>query len=289
VFRSKNKGESIFPNIPALSTFFSIALFLIVSLPSLSAQAEPTPFQLVTRIPVAAKFFTTDKLQQVYLVTPANEVIKFNSEGQELFRFNNNTLGDLTFIDATNPFNLLLYYPDYQLAITLDRTLNKIGEFNLWNLEVVNVKAVAMANDNGLWLYDDVGYKLKKVDQSGNTLLQSDNLSLLLPATPEPVALLARDNLIYANDPNLGILVFDNFGQYIKTYDLREVENFQVIDRRLLYRVKGQLRAFDLRAFTDTALALPAGTAPHHQVRLEKDYFYVLKEDGLEVYRMVGR
>ncbi len=253
-----------------------------------AAQAGPAPFQLVTRIPVAAKFFTTDKLQQVYLVTPSNEVIKFSPEGKELFRFNNNTLGDLTFIDATNPFNLLLYYPAYQLAITLDRTLNKIGEFNLWNLDVANVQAVAMANDNGIWLYDDISYQLKKIDQNGNVLLQSDNLSLLLPTTPQPVALLARDNLIYANDPRLGILLFDNFGQYIRTYDLKEVDDFQVIDRRLIYRWQGELRAFDLQAFTDTTLALPPGTTARQQVRLQKDYYYVLKEDALEIFRITA-
>ena len=268
---------------------FSIFLLLgalLLSPPTAGAQADPAPFQLIARIPFAAKFFTTDKLQQVYLVTASNEVIKFSPEGQELFRFNNNTLGDLAYIDATNPFNLLLYYPAYQLAITLDRTLNKIGEFNLWNLDVANVQAVAMANDNGIWLYDDISYQLKKIDQNGNILLQSDNLSLLLPATPQPVALLARDNLIYANDPKLGILLFDNFGQYIRTYDLQEVDTFQVIDRRLVYRRQGQLRAFDLQAFTDTALALPPDTTPQQQLRLQKDLYYVLKEDGLEIFRV---
>jgi hypothetical protein len=266
----------------------SLTLILsLMLLPGIQfSQEAPSPYRLLQSLPVEARFFTTDKLQQVYLVTPGNEVVKFSPDGQELFRYSNNTLGVLAHIDATNPFHLLLYYPEYQTAITLDRTLNKLEEFNLWNLDVVDIKGIAMAGDNGLWLYDNGTYTLKKIDQHGEVLRRSDNLSLLLGTTPAPDKLVARANFIYANDPALGLLVFDLFGQYVRTLSLPGITDFQVLDQRILYQQDGQYFIYNLRSFTEKPLPLPEGKGEALQVRMERDLLYVLRGGTVVIFQI---
>lgn len=251
------------------------------------AQQTSPPYALWHALPAEAKYFTTDKLQQIYLVTPRNEVIKYSPEGRELFRYNNNTLGELTHIDATNPFNLLLYYPEFQTAITLDRTLNKLEELNLWDLNIIDAECVALANDNGLWLYDQAAYILKKIDQRGAVLRRSDNLSLLLGVTPAPVKLTARANFIYAGDPALGLLVFDLFGQYVRTLSLPGITDFQVLDQRILYEREGKYFIYNRQSFTEQPLPLPTGKEAVQLVRMEKDLLYVMREKTVQVFRIL--
>lgn len=251
---------------------------------SLPAQAQSGHYRLLSTLPGAVSF-TTDKLQHVYLVTPDNTVLKYGPDGRLLFDYNNNTLGRLAHIDATNPFNLLLYYPDFQTALTLDRTLNKIGEFNLWNLPVTEAGPVAMAADNGLWIFDNGAFRLLNVDQNGELRRQSDNLSLLLNATPQPAFLVFRDNFVYAADPALGILVFDNFAQYVRTYRVENVRAVQVLGRQLLYRRgDGVFVVYDLQTFDERPLPLPANVEDIRQVRIQKDRLYVLHGGGLSIY-----
>ena len=139
------------------SSLFILSFFFF----SCSAKTTPPPtdtsaYELIKKIDINAKWMATDKLQQLYIITTENEVIKYSPEGIELFRFSNNTLGDLTHIDITNPFSVLLYYPDFLTIYTLDRTLNKTGEFNLLDLNLTDVETVGMSNDNNVWLYDFV-------------------------------------------------------------------------------------------------------------------------------------
>ena len=137
-------------------------------------------YQLLFEIKTTAKDFTTDKLQNIYLLDAKNEIVKLTPNGTEQFRYPNTTLGEPNYLDATNPFNLLLYFPDFQNVITLDRTLNLAGELNLQQLGFFRVNALGMAGDGNLWVYDEVDFRLKKIGQDGQIILQSSDLSLEL-------------------------------------------------------------------------------------------------------------
>ncbi len=235
-------------------------------------------------LPVHAKAFTTDKLQQIYAVTPKNEVVKYAPDGKELYRFSNNILGDLTYLDASDPFNLLLYYAHYQIIITLDRTLNKTGELNLLDANALQVSTIGMSNDGNIWLYDQAAFRLRKVDQNGKTLSESQNLSLLLPQAPRPTQLFARDNWVYLCDPDLGILVFNNFGQYDKTLDLKGIYAFQILENRIFFREGNRLKAYDLKSFLISEIFLPEGIEAEDDVQIQQNRLFVKKENKIEIY-----
>lgn len=253
--------------------------------PITTTENDTSAYNLVTEIGVEAKLIATDKLQQLYIVTEKNEVIKYNPEGKELFRFSNNTLGELTHIDATNPFSVLLYYPDYMTVYTLGRTLNQTGEFNLFDLNLTDVQAVGMANDNNLWLYDDVFYKIKKINRKGDILRQSENLQNQLDKLIEPNFIVERENLLYVNDPKLGVLVFDIYGQYVKTLDIKNLTSFQIMGEQLIYQEENQLKSFHLKSLVSKIIDLPAGISNEHQVQIQKSNLFVMKKKSLLIYK----
>jgi len=233
-----------------------------------------------------AKLLTTDKLKQFYLVDFNNEVIKFDAKGKELFRFSNNQLGDLAHLDATDPFNILLYYPDYLKVLTLDRTLNLTGEFDLQNLGLLYAQAVGMTNDNQLWVYDENVFKLRKVNRSGEVLLESNDMSLLLNEAVNPNFLLERDNWVYLNVPSKGVLVFDNFGRYAKLIPIL-TERFEIWKGHLVYQENEKLLAFHLRSLLTRELQGITTLEAGDQVRLQGDLMFVAREKGgVEIFEV---
>ena len=285
-----NAPISISPLLSSLKSIIYHLSFIIITSSCAAKIAPPPPptdtsgYQLIQKITVDAQLMATDKLGQLYISTTKNEVIKYSPEGKELFRFSNNTLGELTHIDVTNPFNILLYYPEYLMVYTLDRTLSKTGEFNLLDLNMTNVEAVAMSNDNNVWLYDIVSYQLKKINRKGDILKESENLSNHFEKPLSPNFILERENGLYVNDPDLGILIFNTFGQYVKTLDFKGLTSFQVFDNQLIFKEKNQLKVFHLQSLATSIINLPDGVTLDNDVVIQKNRLFVMKGNGVEIF-----
>lgn len=227
-------------------------------------------YQLLFELPYEASLFTTDKLQHIYFVTDKNEVVKLKPDGTEQFRFINKILGSPSFLDATNPFNLLLFYPEYQNVVTLDRTLNLAGQYNLFDLGLFGVTSLGMAGDGNLWVYDAVTFRLKKIGYDGQVIVQSADLSLELKKNINSVRLLERGQQVYMNDPAIGILVFDVFGKYLKTLPIKGAEQVQVVGDQLIFFQEGKLFSFHLQTLLQTPLFLPGNLNTPQVFRIEK-------------------
>ena len=260
--------------------------FIIPFLAFGQSTTKPLDYTLLRTLEISSPVFTTDQLRNVYTVTKTNEVIKYTPSGQIQFRYNNNTLGNLAFIDATDPFNLLLFYPDFRRVILLDRTLSETGAFDLFNLDVIDVPAVGISSDNKLWIYDDLKFNLKKIDRNGDVVDQSNNLSLVLGKTLTPNFLLERSNAVYVNDPEVGILVFDLFSNYTKTIGIKGLDQFQVIDQQLVYWQDGALHIFNLKSLQTRSIDLQLPPDESQLVRIEKDRLYVRTGPFLKIYQI---
>ena len=237
-------------------------------------------FSLLHTLPLEAKYFAIDKLRQVYLVTSANEVVKYSQEGKELFRYNNNTRGNLSYIDATDPFNLLLFYPELQAIATLDRTMNETALLLLFSADIINATAIALANDNNIWVYDQATFQLVKIAPDGAVLASSDNLSAQLPHPPAASQAIARENMVYLNDSEKGIFLFDGFAQYHQLLPLPAYEHIWMLDGHLQLFKKGELSAYNLKALKKVRLPMPTVGKQAIQARWQGGRLYLLSHDG---------
>lgn len=280
---AESKGKMAFYLLSLFTCFFFASLLL----PARCQQSTPgsRQYTLLYTIPVQAGVFATDKLQQTYVLTLGNEVIKYTADGQLQFTYPNKTLGDAAGIDATNPFHLLLFFPAHQTVLTLDRTLNLSGQFNLLQFGLLRVGAVGMGSDGRLWVYDEADFQLRKIESDGQVITRSNDLSLILGKPVRPVFLIEQNQQVYLSDPELGILIFDIFGQYQKTLPLKNLRSFQVFDDQLVYFADGELRCFHLRALLDVSIELPEGVQPGDQINMQKDRLFVLNKQGINIYK----
>jgi len=71
-------------------------------------------------------------------------------------------------------------------------------------------------------------------------------LANLLNKNIQPNFIVEYNNQVYLNDPKVGILVFDNFGTYIKTLPIFGLTNFQVKEKYLLFvNEKNEIMTYD--------------------------------------------
>ena len=236
-----------------MSKFFikmSIFLFtiLLFNTPSVSAQN----WKLFKKNDALdCRYFVTDNLLNIYVVTSKNEILKYNQDGSFESRYANLKLGKLAQVDAMNPFKLMLYYSDFQTVQLVDNELNSLGSFNLQDLGVSRVGGVAMADDGKIWIYDAGTNKLMTL--MGRNPAQVAQNSIVPFAGSTPVQMIFRNNTLYVNVPDKGIYTFDRLGKYQKLLNIKNVNYFQVVDNQLFYNQLGKMYSFQLQTFENNA------------------------------------
>lgn len=230
--------------------------------------------------------FAVDALRQVYAIGPGAELIKFDAAGQELFRYDNSTLGQPGLLDVSNPFNLLLYYPDYQTIVLLDRTLNERSRLDLRQTELQNAATVARSFDDNSWVYDDWAYRLAKLDARGRILLTTDDLRLLLGVATAPAAILADRDRVFLYFPERGLATFTNYGQFLRWIELPPSRRWSWSGDRLLLQQTDESWSV-WHPSVDEPLPLPVATDWQSSTLVLRRHgqFYDLSESGIRRWR----
>src|SRR5690606_29074047 len=144
-------------------------LFFLVS----QSPVQSQDFTLIAKIDTAVKIAKVDYLGNVFVITPKNEVLKYNSEGKFLWNYVNKSFGDITQLDVTDPLRVILYYATHQQILVLNSNLNEIGRFSFNTNPDLQVTLIASANNNGYWAYDQINRELRKLSNSFTDELRS--------------------------------------------------------------------------------------------------------------------
>src|ERR1043165_338955 len=187
-------------------------------------------------------------------------------------------------VDVNNPLKLLVFYPDFMTVVITDRFLVPLNTYNFFELGYQNISAVASSTDGRLWFYDNIEFKLKKLDENGKIFRESQQLNVILEQAPNPNFMIERDNKVYLNDPAIGILVFDIFGSYEKTIPLKGLKKFQVLQDQIVYFEDKQLSSYNSFTLELKSLSLPDTTEVTSAV-LEKSRLGIMKEKAVDFYR----
>lgn len=177
--------------------------------------------------PEVVDFFVDNAGKSYYLLADGNFVTD-NPLGQNRFAYFDSSLGAPGGIDVTDPFALLLFYPEYGTVVVLDRTLSELSRTDLFALnEIRQPEVLARASDRGTWLFDSWDYRLKLLDPTGGLRLQSNDLRLTLktPAVPTGVYVDRGSVLLHYADENK-LAVFTNYGRFERWVSLPPAEHF---------------------------------------------------------------
>lgn len=240
-------------------------------------------YQLVKTYTVKADMMTADKFGAAYILNNTNELIKVAPDNDRILKYSLLRYGRPTNVDASNPLKVLLFYKDFSTIVLLDNNLAEKSVLKLQEKSFFQVSSACTSLDNKVWIYDALNYKLTKLDERLNIVLQSEDFGLLFNENLIPTFMREANEHLYVSVPSHGILVFDLFGAYIKTLPLKHVESFQVIKDQLVYFEDGKLMGFNTRSLQTGQIALPQ-LSNILKVQILEDKLLVLLNDRLNLY-----
>lgn len=240
-------------------------------------------FTFIGTYETKANFIAIDNFSNFYTASD-NTLLKFSPDGTYLYPYEEFKNGKIGMVDVTNPMKILVFCPDFMNVITLDKFLAPLTTYNFFDLGYQNITAVTMSNDGLLWFYDNTDFKLKKLDETGAVKLESPPLNTQLDAVPNPDYMVEKDNVVYLNDPAIGIMVFDIFGNYSKTVPIKGLKKFQVFQDQIIYFDNNKLNAYGLITLDLKSIQLP-DTTDVIMAAIQKNRMAILKKDRVDFYR----
>ena len=242
-----------------------------------------TSFNLISTYQTQANTIAVDNFSNFYTAAD-NSIYKYSPDGGYLYPYEEFSYGKIGMIDVSNPMKILVFYPDFLTVITLDKFLAPLSTYNFFALGYQNVSAVAESIDDHLWFYDNTTFQLKKIDVAGTIYKQSQPLNNVVDAVPNPNFMLEKDNALYMNDPELGILVFDFFGNYVKTIPIKGLSKFQIFQDQIIFFDNKKMNAYNMVTFDLKTLTLP-DSVDVRGAAIQKDRLAILKKDHVDFYR----
>ena len=265
-------------------------LLFIIDLPfySISQDRNKISFKYIKskELIVNADFFSTDNLGQLYLIK-GDQLFKYDKNGSLLFTYSNKVLGQITYLDASNPLRLLLYYRDFGQIEFLDDALSLIGsQINLEEKMMGQSTLACTSTNDEMWIYNPLDFRLIRVNQNMQISYESININQLSGLNILPNFMIEYNNWLYLNDPNFGVLVFDLFGTYSKTIPIKGLSSFKIENQQLVYFKEGKLISYDLISFSENEFSLPKMASGAKDIRVEKGekLLAVFKENNVELF-----
>ena len=230
--------------------------------------------------------FTVDNLGNIYLLNPDNQLKKVNANGDSLAVFNIiRSMGRLYSIDVSNPLKILLYYREFSTIVEVDRFLNILNRIDLRNLNIYQARAVGLAYDNNIWVYDELEAKLKRIGDDGSLIDQTTDVRQITGTAPDPTLVADRGGIVFLYDSANGLYLFDRYGSFQKKVNITGWQDVNVIEKNVLGHDNRHFFRYQVNVLPGVLEEpIPAGYLPAIKIRITAGDIYVLKQSGLEIY-----
>jgi hypothetical protein len=231
--------------------------------------------------------FEVDNLGYIYLLESSGRLKKLAPNGDSVGVFNDvRRFGKLYSMDVSNPLKVLLFYKDFGTIVVLDRFLNNRLTIDLRKKQIFQAKAIAQSFDNGVWVYDELEGKLKRLDDGGNLLGETVDFRVIFDDAPSPDFITDADRLVYLYDQAKGLFVLDYFGTLKNKVALLDWLDLQVIGNRVLGRKGSTLLRYVPGTLELKEQVVPQILEGADKVQVSMDFLYVLKEGKLHIYSL---
>jgi len=168
-----------------------------------------------------------DNLGSVYLYSTAS-LVKLDKTGSILYSYAEHKKGQISYVDISNPFKILVLHRDAQELVVLNNKLSPIvNSYSLFDLGFSDVSLVCASQDNGFWIYDEAKGSVNLVTFQGVKLHFSNDLRQILESTFQPVKIAVYDSNIYLFDKFIGLIELSNVANFKRLTHL-DAENISI-------------------------------------------------------------
>jgi hypothetical protein len=271
-----------------LRKYFRFFILCLSSYPTFIATAQDDSlFRFLKKMEYPISSFTVDNLGELYIINTDNQLKKYDEKGDSIGVFNQVTkYGKLSYVEAQNPWKVILFYKNYSTIVLLDKYLNVISGISLRKQNIFQVNALTTSYDNNIWLYDEQDNKLKKIDDSGNTLFESVDFRLLFDSVPSPQKIIDNDGFVYLYDPEKGLYIFDYYGSFKNKLPFLNWTDIAVVDKHIYGFDKENLYRYNPPLPDAKTYVLSPELQDNNSIKINNHKIYVLKNEQLKIYSL---
>ena len=228
-----------------------------------------------------------DVLGNIYTIDAGNRLRKVNSRGDSIGVFNDvKRYGNPSFIDVSNPLKILVYYQNFSTVVILDRLLTLRNTINFRKTNIFSVKTLGTSYDNKIWLFDEQDYKLKKIDEEGNVISETNDWRLIMKDIPSPEKIIDQDNFVYLYDAAKGFYIFDYYGSYKNNLPFIGWDHVAVSNNYIYGFKEGKLMSYQQQTLQLKKFDLPENFKPFTDIVAMNGKLYLLKPTGIFVFEI---
>ncbi len=185
-----------------------------------------------TQINTKSDFIDADLQGNIYIVNKTN-LLKYNTNGQLLYKYSNNILGNISSIDVSNPLRILVFFKESNNIVYLNKQLSEINSpIQIEQITNVQAELVTSSISQGFWSYEKWSETLSLFTTQGNSKVSvnivnyiNDNSALFLSQHNGQIYLQTNNNL----------LIFDEFGNFIKLENITTSNKINITNKYYIY------------------------------------------------------
>jgi len=260
-------------------------IFLIFTLLFFIPKADKK-LQLIREVSInTPSKVSVDRAGNIYIVDNTDQLHRYNPNGEYQLDYSPPKPADITLMEAWQGLRIFLFFRDLQEYSFLNRYLaNQQGNYNFVNIGFVEMAAPSY--DNNIWLIDQVDFSMKKYGIFKQETLSTTPFDLLLnPEQYEITFIKEYQNKVYVGDRNSGILLFDNFGNFIRRYTQPGLNSFNFYKDIIYFIHDGKIILINLYNDGRQEITLPKEVSYNH-VLIYDERYYLFTDSSMQIYKL---
>lgn len=272
----------------------TILLVLLVVTSFSSSPALAQDWKLIRSVKIApVSRVSSDPYGLVYFSDSVGNVYKYDTNGVQMVMYSPEEKGEITLLEAYRNVNILLFFRNFQQYLFLNRFLapSPIYDFNQneesldEDLTINYARLATNSLDQNLWVIDDDDFTLKKYDLTYNKITIHTSLDLILDAKTYDLNFMREyQNLVFINDRNSGVLVFDNLANYKNKLPFKDIDFFSFQNDNIYFLQDGFVRLYNIYNGQEVKTPVPPGKT-YKYVILGNQRAYFFSEDNLDIFQ----
>lgn len=229
------------------------------------------------------KYVTSDKLNQIYVLSFDNTIAKYDGKGKNLISRNLKIEGDVTSIDGQNVFNLMLFYQNINTLVFTDNLLNVRSKIDFNATEELadkQISAVCRSFDNNIWVFDIISQKLIKIDESAKPILESPSITAFTKLQHNPQQIIEMPPHVYLMD-STQVIALSIYGQFEKVMHSKSKLNSASIRKDSLWFTSNKTLYLLPKMLDNDSLIPYKSIAPNENIKFFEGGKLLLKADSL--------
>jgi hypothetical protein len=240
----------------------------------------------IKTVPLTSPAFTVsiDRYGLFYFADEDGNIFKYDSLGVLQITYSPPRKADITLLEAWRNVNIFVFTRNFQEFTILDRFLSPSPNTKIESQEVGFARLATYSYDNNIWLIDEQDFSLKKYNIARSKVELNTPLDLLLdPSLYDMNYMREYQNLVFINDKNSGILIFDNMGNYKTKIPVKGLPYVGFYNDEIYFQEGGKIRFINIYTYAERTENLPE-SGNFQFVLYSRSCMYLFKTSSVEVY-----